>query len=249
MSGVFHTLKTRLAVITGATGTLGTPIARRFAQEGASVIVASRNCERAQKTLESLKLEESWPGQEHRCFEMDVKETGDWERLVKEHKSIDILVNCAGLDQHKLLVKMTEKEVDELLQTNLTSTIWGCRFVGRQMMQRQVKAQRQSHKTAERASQREEEQPFGGAIINVSSVLAQRGMVGTSIYSAAKAGILGLTTSLALELGQYNIRVNAVLPGPITGSVMTESQHDGISRAGGGSVAPQTDSIAAASLL
>jgi len=88
---------------------------------------------------------------------------------------------------------MTEEEVDELLQTNLTSTIWGCRFVGRQMMQRQVKAQRQSREAAEGASQRKEEQPFGGAIINVASVLAQRGMVGTSMYSAAKAGILGMS--------------------------------------------------------
>jgi len=85
MSGVFRTLQNRLAVITGATGTLGTSIARRFAQEGASVIVASRSLERAQKTLEGLKLEEPWPVQKHRCFEMDVKKTGDWERLVKEH--------------------------------------------------------------------------------------------------------------------------------------------------------------------
>ncbi|KAL2155421.1 hypothetical protein VTH82DRAFT_163 [Thermothelomyces myriococcoides] len=193
------------AVVTGASGGIGFAIASRFAQEGASVVLAGRTRAKLERSLGELqKLGEprasDRPSQSHRIHCLDVGEMKEWVGLVKEHKEIDFLVNCAGQPQQSLFLCTDEEAAQTLLSANLRSVIFGCKTVAKQMAARRV----------------------GGCIINVSSLLAYKATIGTSIYAAAKAGQLGLTTALSQELARYGIRVNAVVPGYID-TDMTES--------------------------
>jgi 3-oxoacyl-[acyl-carrier protein] reductase len=97
-------------------------------------------------------------------------------------KEIDILVNSAGISQHSLLVRAAEADVDKLIDTNLRSAIWGCKVVGKQMISRSRRATDGKGKGKGEG---------GCCIINVSSLLAQRAVVGSAVYSASKAGLLG----------------------------------------------------------
>ncbi|KAF3765683.1 NAD(P)-binding protein [Cryphonectria parasitica EP155] len=117
---------------------------------------------------------------------------------------VDVLVNCAGVSQASLLARTTLEDIEKILDINLKSAVLGCKFIGRQMM-RGVKLSGRG-------------EGWGGdgpSIINVSSVMAMRGGTGAAVYAATKAGLLGLTSALSTELGQYGIRVNALVPGYI----------------------------------
>ncbi|KAH6851091.1 hypothetical protein B0I37DRAFT_128196 [Chaetomium sp. MPI-CAGE-AT-0009] len=193
-----YALAGKKAVITGASGGIGFAVASRFAREGASVVLAGRTRSKLERSL--TKLQETTGEardldvpQSHSIHCLDVGEMKAWEGLVKENKGIDYLVNCAGESQHSLLLRTGQEAVQSLLSSNLHGVIFGCKTVAKQM-------------TARRS---------GGCIINISSLLAQKAVIGTSVYAAAKAGQLGLTTALSLELAQHGIRVNAVLPGYI----------------------------------
>ncbi|AEO61516.1 hypothetical protein MYCTH_2311736 [Thermothelomyces thermophilus ATCC 42464] len=193
------------AVVTGASGGIGFAIASRFAQEGASVVLAGRTRAKLERSLGELQKLGEPPGSDrssqlHRIHCLDVGEMKEWEGLVKEHKEIDFLVNCAGQSQHSLFLRTNEEAAQSLLSTNLRSVIFGCKTVAKQMAARRA----------------------GGCIVNVSSLLAYKAAIGTSIYAATKAGQLGLTTALSRELAQHGIRVNAVVPGYID-TDMTES--------------------------
>ncbi|KAK4034719.1 hypothetical protein C8A01DRAFT_18530 [Parachaetomium inaequale] len=190
------------AVITGASGGIGFAIASRFAREGASVVLAGRTRAKLERSLGNLKLQGTTGdrSQSHRIHCLDVGEMKGWEGLVRENKEIDYLINCAGETQHSLFLRTSEETIHGLLSSNLRSVLFGCKTVARQM-------------TARRA---------GGCIINVSSLLAYKAAIGTSVYAATKAGQLGLTTALSLELAQHGIRVNAVVPGYIE-TEMTEA--------------------------
>ncbi|KAL2020535.1 hypothetical protein VTK56DRAFT_8335 [Thermocarpiscus australiensis] len=196
----------KTAVITGAAGGIGSAIATRFAQEGASVILAGRTMSKLQGVLQEIQKIEPCPAldkpQTHVAHHLDVQQSQQWTGLVEKHQ-VDILVNCAGISQRALLLRAGEAEVENMLSSNLRSVIFGCRAVGKQMI-----AQRR-----------------GGCIITVSSLLAHRAVIGTSIYAASKAGQLGLTTALSREFGAYGIRVNAIVPGYIA-TDMTEDIAD-----------------------
>ncbi|KXX77070.1 3-oxoacyl-[acyl-carrier-protein] reductase FabG [Madurella mycetomatis] len=192
----------KTAAITGATGGIGFAIASRFAREGANVVLAGRSLPKLQEVYGEIERVKPWSAletpQTHSIVQLDARTLPDWKPLVDKHK-IDVLVNCAGISQTSLLVRASKDDVNQLIETNLHSAIWGCKTVGRQMISR----------------------GSGGSIINVSSLLADRAVVGASVYSATKAGLLGLTTALSQEFGHYGIRVNAIVPGYIDSGMTT----------------------------
>ncbi|KAI9732128.1 MAG: hypothetical protein M1834_004224 [Cirrosporium novae-zelandiae] len=196
-------------LITGASRGIGLSIAHRFAAASARrLILVSRDEEALRNVVGDLRMR--FPDREEGNREEgflykagDLENIETWRELSREVPTPDILVNAAGMSRPSLLVRQVPEAIDHLLRLNLTSTIWGCQTISRMMM----KQRRRPGNTA--------------CIINVSSLLALKGGRGDSVYAASKAGVLGLTRSLALELGKANIRVNAIVPGYIETS-MTE---------------------------
>ncbi|OIW23046.1 NAD(P)-binding protein, partial [Coniochaeta ligniaria NRRL 30616] len=183
-NGGFSLLK-KHCVITGGTRGIGKAIADRFLAEGAYVTVVSRSAPVVDAS--------DTPGGELMYHRGDVSKETTWQNISKQVPSPDVLVNCAGVTQKKLLVSLKDEEARAIIDTNLQSAILGCRYAAKSMMRNKR----------------------GGCIINVSSLLANKGVEGTSVYAASKAGLLGLTSSLAVEYGTCNVRVNALVPGYI----------------------------------
>ena len=200
-------LKNRVAIVTGASRGIGKAIAEKFLKEGANVVICSRNIETISKVAEELQRLCDGKGAV-RATVADISKKEDVLALIdltlKEFERIDILVNNAGITRDTLLVRMKDSDWDDVIQTNLTGTAHCMRAVARQMMKQR-----------------------NGRIINISSIIGLIGNSGQANYAAAKAGIIGLTKSVAKELGRRGITVNAVAPGFIT-TEMTEnlSQQD-----------------------
>ncbi|EAQ86806.1 hypothetical protein CHGG_08059 [Chaetomium globosum CBS 148.51] len=173
-----YALAGKKAVITGASGGIGFAIASRFAKEGAHVVLAGRTRSKLEQSL--AKLHETTGGpqglqipQLHGIHCLDVGEGKEWEGLVKENE-IDYLVNCAGESQSSLLLRTSQEAIQNLLASNLRGVIFGCKTVAKQMAARRR----------------------GGCIINISSLLAHKAVIGTSVYAATKAGQLGMAAPL-----------------------------------------------------
>jgi 3-oxoacyl-[acyl-carrier protein] reductase len=124
------------------------------------------------------------------AVQADVSSAEDARRLVEEAGDLDILVNNAGITRDGLLARMPDEEWREVIETNLSSVFYTCRAVTRPMMKKRA-----------------------GAIVNLSSIVGVHGNFGQTNYGAAKAGIIGLTKSLARELGSRGVRANVVAPG------------------------------------
>ncbi len=192
----------KTAIITGASGGIGAATALKFAQNGYNL--ALTYCKGSTKSLE--KQLESY-GVEVRAYKLDQtdeKELAAFVRAVfKDFEYVDALVCNAGkAEKTALLIDKTISEIDEILSVNLRGTILLNREVGKYFI-------KQNH----------------GVIINVSSIYGLSGGACETPYSAAKAGVIGLTKSLAWELAPYSIRVNAVAPGCID-TKMTQSYTD-----------------------
>jgi len=184
-------LQDRVALVTGGSRGIGKAIAVMLAEEGAHVAFTYRS---AASAAESVVKEIQAKGRKAACYQSDVKSFVDAQKVVdavvKEFQRLDILVNNAGVTKDTLLMRMSEQDWDEVIDTNLKGAFNFSKASCRQMM-----------------SQRE------GKIINISSIAGVIGNPGQTNYSASKAGLLGMTKTLAKELASRNIQVNAVAPG------------------------------------
>lgn len=184
----------KTAVVTGASRGIGRAIALELAKEGANVVVNySGSKEKADEVVEEvLKI-----GKKAIAVQANVADNESVQNLMKtaldEFGSIDILVNNAGITRDNLLMRMKEEEWDEVIQTNLKGVFLCTKAVTRQMMKQR-----------------------SGRIINIASVVGVTGNAGQANYTAAKAGVIGLTKTTSRELASRNILVNAVAPGFIT---------------------------------
>ena len=184
-------LKGKIAIITGASRGIGESIARSFIAQGATVAFTYRSSEEKAKELEKSLTA---GGGQARGFKSDASKMEDAENLIKEvletYGGIDIVVNNAGITDDTLLMRMSEDQWDRVMNVNLKS----CFNLTKSVLRTMLKAR-------------------SGSIINISSVVGVQGNAGQANYAASKAGILGFTKSVALELGSRNIRCNAIAPG------------------------------------
>ncbi|KAI0006708.1 NAD(P)-binding protein [Xylariaceae sp. FL0662B] len=197
-------------IISGASRGIGLAIAKLFASNGATCTVVGRNRDALNSAAESL----SRPGaQDHHVFDFDVSYKNGWDGMLAHMKKqpCDILVNAAGITQNSLLFKADDDAVDSIVQTNLMGTIWGCKSVIPRMI-RQNSGMPITCPFSYLTTSLNKNSPQG-CIINVSSLLATHGGRGASVYAASKAGVVGLTRSLAWEVGRFGVRANVLLPG------------------------------------
>jgi 3-oxoacyl-[acyl-carrier protein] reductase len=184
-------LEGKIALITGASRGIGKAIAQRFVEEGATVVFTYRSSEEKARALES---ELTASGGTAKGFKSDAGSLAESEALIQEvvaaFGTVDILINNAGITRDTLLMRMSEEQWDDIMQVNLKS----CFNLTKAVLRTMLKAR-------------------SGSIINMSSVVGIQGNAGQANYAASKAGILGFTKSVALELGSRNIRCNAIAPG------------------------------------
>jgi 3-oxoacyl-[acyl-carrier protein] reductase len=194
-------LQGKIALVTGASRGIGREIALTLGDAGAFVVLncTSRGVEKAELVLQELRSR----GGDGMVKPFSVSDSGAVEaavdEIIKAKGSIHVLVNNAGIAKDSLFMRMKDEDWDDTLNTNLKGAALCARAVVRPMMKARE-----------------------GAIINLSSVVGQMGNVGQAAYSASKAGLFGLTKTLAKELASRNIRVNAVAPGFIDTEMTAE---------------------------
>jgi NAD(P)-dependent dehydrogenase (short-subunit alcohol dehydrogenase family) len=185
-------LKDKKAIVTGAGQGIGRSIALKMAQEGADVVIAEWNPETGNQTKKEVEA----MGEKALFMKVDVANRIEVQNMVAEilraWGRIDILVNNAGFDRGATLLKVKEEDWDAVLGVHLKGTMNCIQAVAPHMIENQY-----------------------GKIINISSIYGKSGGIAAISYSAAKAGIIGLTKSVARELGGCQINVNVVLPGLI----------------------------------
>ena len=186
-------LDQKVALVTGASRGIGRSIAITLAQQGFFVVVNYRGSEaRAQGVLGEIE-NAGGQGQIYPCdvaSEADVKTM--IETIVKQYGHLDVVVNNAGVTKDNLILRMKAEDLDLVLDTNLKGTFYCMKYAAKQMLRQR-----------------------SGRIINISSIVGIHGNAGQVNYSASKAGIIGMTKSLARELGSRGITVNAIAPGYI----------------------------------
>ncbi len=177
----------RVALVTGASQGIGRACSMALATSGATVIAAARQTEKLAELVEEIRA----GGGQAEALALDVQSEASVNALAKSHgRKVDILVNNAGITADGLAIRMREDAWARVLDTNLTGSFRCARALMRGMMRKRW-----------------------GRIINVASVVGLSGNPGQANYVASKAGLIGLTKSLALELASRNITVNAVAPG------------------------------------
>jgi 3-oxoacyl-[acyl-carrier protein] reductase len=178
----FCSLAGKTALVTGGSRGIGAAIARELSRAGASVVLGYRS---GKDEAEAVAQEIGG-----RALQADVADAEQAKRVVEEAGDLDILVNNAGLTRDTLLMRMSDEDWHDVIETNLSSVFYTCRAVARGMMKRR-----------------------SGSIVNVASIVGLRGNLGQANYAASKAGIIGFTKSLARELGSRGVRANVVAPG------------------------------------
>ena len=194
----------RIAFVTGASGEIGGAIANRLAFEGAVVYLGGRNSTMLEKLADNINNKGfvSIPVTIDVSEEMSIKTAVDF--IIRNSGKIDILVNCAGGSTRSNCAPLIDQKtemIDEMLEVNLRGSMLCTRAVGKIMAKGGY-----------------------GRIINIASVIGERGKVNFSDYAASKAGIIGYTRSVAQELGRYGITVNCVSPGFIQRGTFSDEQ-------------------------
>lgn len=197
-------LEGKTAIVTGAARGIGKAIAIAFANEGANIAVTDLriddNAREVERQINAL-------GVKCKVYASDASNFADTEKVVEQIVSdfgtVDILVNNAGITMDTLLLRMTEQQWDTVINVNLKSVFNFTKAIQRTMIKQK-----------------------GGSIINMSSVVGVGGNAGQANYSASKAGIIGFTKSIAMELGSRNVRSNAIAPGFIITEMTNKLSED-----------------------
>ena len=196
-------LENKVALVTGASRGIGRAIALELAAQGAKVVV---NYNGAKEKAELVVKEIEAAGGEAVSYQCNVADSAQVSEMIsfiiKEYGALDILVNNAGITKDNLIMKMKEEDFDAVMDINLKGTFLTIKHASREMLKQR-----------------------SGKIINISSVSGVMGNVGQANYAASKAGVIGLTKTMARELASRHINVNAVAPGFIA-TDMTEAMTD-----------------------
>ena len=185
-------LANKVAIVTGASRGIGSAIAHNLSKAGAKIVLISRSID----ALKSVEAEIKSNGGDAISIAADVSNlqsfTDAVSQVVETWRTVDILINNAGITRDNIIMRLKEEDWDAVININLKGCFNGIKSVTRPMMKARC-----------------------GRIINITSVIGLMGNSGQSNYAASKAGILGLTKSIAKELGSRNITVNAIAPGYI----------------------------------
>jgi 3-oxoacyl-[acyl-carrier protein] reductase len=195
-------LNGKIALVTGASQGIGEAIARRFASEGAVALCAARSADKLSTLVGSIEA----AGGKARAIALDVSDPASIAAAIKGiadgEGRLDVLVNNAGITEDNLILRMTKESWDRVIATNLTGAFLLSQAAIRMMIRQRA-----------------------GRIVNITSVVGLMGNAGQANYAAAKAALVGLTKSLAREVGSRQVTVNAIAPGFIA-TAMTEKMTD-----------------------
>ena len=185
----------KVALVTGASGSIGGACARQLHKLGAHIVISGTNADKLRVLESELKMNVT-------VRACDLHDAADCQKMVEELEKLDILVCNAGITRDMLCIKMSNESFDEVLQINLKASF----ILNRTAIQKMIRERY-------------------GRIINISSIVAVSGNPGQANYCASKAGLIGMTKSMAIEVASRNVTINTVAPGFIV-SDMTNKLND-----------------------